>query len=419
MSENKQTKARWYGPKQLQIMVYTAIVMLISASVVGGNNNTVFPAIAELRGWDVAILNVVSGFAAMLAGIGVLFFSRLSKKVGPKVMICVTLLISAALLLVFGRTQNIIVFLAVVLVLGFLSAGYDKSGTMIWTNNWWPTKKGIVLGFTTMGIVAMNVVYVPMMPRLFGAVGIPMGMTIIAIILAIVGIVGLAFKNTPEEAGEYPDGDPIHATELGAQMDKMMKEYKSPFTFGKLCKDRNTWLISIGAGLAYMACMTFIASTIPTLLGFGYEFGFASGVFAVGGIFAFIGSFLFGAIDQKIGTKKTYYIYFICIIIAFIACLFMARSAAFVWLASIILFCAQGAGCNLLPSYVGTKYGRWDYSAAYQIMGTVFAVGGGAGIMLTGFFHNPYAMYTFDIVALVIGLIMIFASSDKFVGKPD
>ena len=416
MSEQKN-KARWYGPKQLQIMVYTAIVMLISASVVGGNNNTVFPAIAELRGWDVSILNVVSGFAAMLAGIGVLFFSRLTKKIGPKVMISVTLLISAALLLVFGRTQSIIVFLAVILVLGFLSAGYDKCGSMVWTANWWPTKKGIVLGFTTMGIVAMNVVYVPLMPKLFSAVGIPMGMTVIAIILAVVAIIGLALKNTPEEAGEYPDGDPAHATELGQAMAKEMKEYKSPFTFAKLAKDRNTWLISIGGMLAYMACMSFIASTIPTLLAYGYEYTFASAVFAVGGIFAFIGSFLFGLIDTKIGTKKAYVPYFICIIIAFILCLFMAKSAMAVWAASIILFCAQGAGCNLLPSYVATKYGRWDYAAAYQIMGTIFALGGGLGIMMTGFFHNPTTMYIFDIVILVIGFIMMLCSNDKFVGK--
>ena len=57
--ENKKT--RWYGPKQIEVMVYTAILMLIASGIAGGNNNTVFPIIAEARGWDISLLNVVSG----------------------------------------------------------------------------------------------------------------------------------------------------------------------------------------------------------------------------------------------------------------------------------------------------------------------------------------------------------------------
>lgn len=364
-------------------------------------------------------MNVVSGVGCMLAGVGVLVFARITKKFGPKMIICVTMLIAGILFIVFGRTTSFPLFLALILVIGFLSAAFDKCGAMTMTANWWPTKKGVVLGFTTMGIVAMNVVYVPIMPKLFEKFGIPNAITIIGVIVVIVALIALVLKDTPEEAGTYPDGDPIYATEEGAKVGQMMKDYKSPFTFGKVCKDRNTWLISIGAGVSYMACMSFIASTIPALLSMGYEFSFASAVFAVGGIFAFIGSFLFGVIDQKLGTKKAYIPYFICIIVAFLCCTQMGKGAGFVWVAAIILFCAQGAGCNLLPSYVATKYGRWDYTAGYQVIGTIFAIGGGAGVMITGFFGNIMTMYIFDIIVLIIGLICMIASNDKFIGKAD
>ena len=223
-------------------------------------------------------------------------------------------------------------------------------------------------------------------------------------------------KNTPEEAGTFPDGDPSYAA-AGAEIAKQMHEYKSPFTLKKVCADRNTWLIGIGSALAFMAVMSYIASAIPTMIGYGYAPGFATGIFAVGGIMGIIGSFLFGVIDQKMGTKKAFLIYFVCIIIGFIFTLLMPRGAVFCWLAGIIIFAAQGALCNLLPSYVATKYGRWDYPSGYRVIGTVFEIGAGVGVMMIGIFQNAAVMYTFDIVTLVIGFIFMIASSDKFIGK--
>ena len=56
-------KHSWHGPKQIGMMIYTAILFLIGTSIIGGNNNTVFPMFSEIRGWDVNIINVVSGLS--------------------------------------------------------------------------------------------------------------------------------------------------------------------------------------------------------------------------------------------------------------------------------------------------------------------------------------------------------------------
>ena len=412
-----EKKHSWHGPKQIHIMIYTAVVFLIGTSIIGGNNNTVFPMFADIRGWDINILNIVSGFACILKGIGILLFAKAVLRFGPKKLAGVTLLISAGLLLIFGTTTSLPIYLIVILLLGLLGGAYEKNGGMQLTANWWPTKKGIVLGITTMGIILMNILYVPQMPGLLGGLGLGGGMAVIAAIVAAVGVWSLvAIKDTPEEAGEYPDGDPTYAVN-GAEIAKMMREYKSPFTFKKLAKDKTTWLMAFASGFAFMAVMSYIASAIPVMLAYGYDFGFATTVFAVGGICGIIGSFLFGVIDQKVGTKKAFIIYFFCIIVGFIFVLLMPNGPIFCWLAGIIVFAAQGALCNLLPSYVATKYGRWDYTAAYRIIGTIFEIFAGVGVMMTGFFAVPSVMYTFDLVMLVIGLIMMIFTNDKFVGK--
>lgn len=413
--ENK--KSRWYGPKQIHVMLYTAVIFLIGTSIIGGNNNTVFPMFAEIRGWDINILNIVSGFACILKGIGILLFAGAVRKFGPKKLMAVSLLISAAFLVIFGFTTSLPLYLIMILLIGLLGGAYEKNGGMSLTANWWPTKKGVVLGITTIGIILMNIVYVPYMPQLLGSVGLGWGMTIIAIVLVVVAVWTLVgIKNTPEEAGEYPDGDPSYATS-GAEIAKQMREYKSPFKFSVLAKDSSTWLIAFGSGFAFMAVMSYIASAIPTMMAYGYEYPFAATIFAVGGICGICGSFLFGLIDQKIGTKKTFIIYFICIIIGFVCTLLMPKAAIFCWLAGIIIFAAQGALCNLLPSYVATKYGRWDYTAAYKVIGTIFEIFAGIGVMMTGFFPNPAVMYIVDLVLLAAGLVMMIFSNDKFVGK--
>ena len=360
-------KHSWHGPKQIGMMIYTAILFLIGTSIIGGNNNTVFPMFSEIRGWDVNVINVVSGLACIAKAIGVLVLARVVKKTGAKNLTTVTLILSALLLIVFGTTKSLPLFLIVILIIGFLGGGYE---------------------------------------------------TVIAVILIIVAIItAICVKNNPEEAGEYPDGDPTYAVN-GAEIAQMMKEYKSPFTIGKVLKDKNTWFIGLGSALAFLAVMSYIASAIPAMLAIGYAYTQASAIFAVGGIMGIVGSFIFGIIDQKIGTKKAFVAYFVFIIIGFVALLGMPKGLTFCWISGVVIFAAQGALCNLLPSYVASKYGRWDYTAGYQVIGTIFEIGAGIGVMMTGFFAgNIMGMYIFDIVVLVIGLIFMALSSDKFIGK--
>lgn len=418
---NKEIKmnpnSKWYGPKQIGTMLYTAVLFLIGTSIIGGNNNTVFPIFSEIRGWDLNAINAVSGIACIMKAVGVLVLAKAVQKIGPKMLSAVTLFLSAALLIVFGTTQSMPVFLVMILVIGFLGGGYEKNGGMTLTANWWPTKKGVVLGITTIGIILMNIVYVPMMPKLLGSLGLGGGMAVIAVILVVVGIITLLFvKNNPEEAGEYPDGDTSFSANAGEIL-RQMKAYKSPFTLGKVCSDKDTWLIGLGSAFAFLAVMSYIASAIPAMMSYGYDYSLATAVFAVGGIFGIIGSFIFGIIDQKIGTRKTFLIYFVFIIIGFVFNLFMSKASIFCWLSGIVIFAAQGALCNLLPSYVATKYGRWDYTMGYQVIGTIFEIGAGIGVMMTGFFTNFGVMYVVDLILLVLGLVMMAASNDKFIGK--
>ena len=110
-------KHSWHGPKQIGMMIYTAILFLIGTSIIGGNNNTVFPMFSEIRVWDVNVINVVSGLACIAKAIGVLVLARVVKKTGAKNLTTVTLILSALLLIVFGTTKSLPLFLIVILII--------------------------------------------------------------------------------------------------------------------------------------------------------------------------------------------------------------------------------------------------------------------------------------------------------------
>ena len=62
-----------------------------------------------------------------MKAIGVLALAGTVRKLGPKNLTAVTLFISAVLLVIFGTTKSLPVFLAVILVIGFLGGGTRKT----------------------------------------------------------------------------------------------------------------------------------------------------------------------------------------------------------------------------------------------------------------------------------------------------
>ena len=72
----------------------------------------------------------------------------------------------------------------------------------------------------------------------------------------------------------------------------------------------------------------------------------------------------------------------------------------------------------MIPTSIPIVPPAFERGAGYQVIRTIFEIGAGIGVMMTGFFAgNIMGMYIFDIVVLVIGLIFMALSSDKFIGK--
>jgi len=421
---NKRTdlKANWHGPIQLWIMFISGLLMLMGTSIAGCSTNTVLPFISEKYHWNYSFLAMMAGVGIFAAVAGGLFFGWLSERKGPKFVAIVSLILGAVFLVIYGNTSSLGLFVFCILVLGFASGGYKESASLVLITNWFPRKKGIVLGWVTMGIVLANIVYEPFIPRAFAKFGLGATEIALALFFVLVAIIiALFVKNLPEEMNEYPDGDPTGLEDLQATL-KAIREYRSPFTFRKMLTLKQTWQVGIGWGLMWMAAMSYVSQVVPSLLANGYEFNYAVSVLMFAGFCGLFGSWLFGFIDQKVGTKRASQIYVICAIIAFPFCLLNGYSPIIPWITSGFFVGCMGGICNLIPSMIGTLFGRWDYPAANRVIYPITNFLAGVGVFAGGFFSGTLgynALWIFCLIIDVISLIIITSTKPNMIGRKE
>ena len=118
--------------------------------------------------------------------------------------------------IIIGNAPNLAVYtIAMCFVVGgIMSAGYIAGGTLV--AQWFPKKKGVVMGYTTMGHNLASAFYVPLITFLVGRFGVGQGVMVPAFAAIILGILGFLFiRNTPQERGLNPDNvsDQVYKTE--------------------------------------------------------------------------------------------------------------------------------------------------------------------------------------------------------------
>ena len=145
----------------------------------------------------------------------------------------------------------------------------------------------------------------------------------------------------------------------------------------------------------------------------------------IAGVFSLVGSWLFGFIDQKKGTKKATLIYGIVFLLFVLILFFLAPlSKVFVCIGVFGMLGTAGGTPNLISSYVGTIWGRWDYSAVNKVVtpmvlfmtSSVFVIN---SLSLKLFENYNLAFVVAIVCTIAATFVSVFVLSDKYIGKRD
>ena len=400
-------------------ILYCLLMFFLYVGMINDGTNVLATAAAENCGVEMGTIITMNGYAGMIAVIGFIIAGQINKKIGPRLTSSIFLILAGVTYIGCGNATNVLVYTACMTLCatGMMAAGYVAGGTLV--ANWFPKKKGIVMGYTTMGHNFASAFYVAIMTGLVAAMGsMASASWVLGGAAVVLGIVGYIFmRNTPQERGINPDNvsDQVYAAEYHTA--KTVEEW----TTGKLLKTKETWLAAILTGL-FQVCSVGVMQQLVTrnIRDFGMTQAEALTLMTIVALIGVFGSWLIGVIDDKIGTKKTMQLFGVWYAVALVLnVLANGQVGVLFYLSVLMIGIGIGGSANFTTSLPTSIFGRHEFdkvnSVIFPIQGFVtawcFVVNG----VVTNVIGNLSVAYIiFAVSSIVVTICVTFVNEYRY-----
>jgi MFS transporter, OFA family, oxalate/formate antiporter len=411
-----------FGAKGWGIIIFAFFLFWMGSAWPVTALNVVIPKFSEIHGWGPAAMNNLSTIANWISLIGAAFFTWYCDRVGPKVVIFIGCILGAISLFLWGRSGSLTEFTLWQSMLHISGTAFCQIGLGALIANWFPTKKGLAMGFLTIGAVAQAMTIAKSQYFLIDRYSYEASFDVYAVAFIILAIACILFiKSNPEEAGAFPDNDRSMTRERVEKLRAEGEMYKktSPWTLEKLLMTRDTWLIGISTGILALFVVGVMSNFIPLCLSRGLSTDEAVALMIWTAPLAAVCSYLWGVVDRKIGTRKTTMIMFAWFIATIL--LALTPSKIIFYIAIVMVSSAMGGSNNLAISITSSVFGRYDFAKAWGVIYIMNVIVRAFGFSLVGGLAGITGNYTPSFIGLIvvsaIGLVLMFLVSEKLLGR--
>jgi len=411
-SEN--TKANF--SKGWGIVFYCMVMFffLIGFSIDG--LNIVAPAFSQKSGVEYADVLGISTYAGFIGLFAYIIVGKVNDAIGSRITSGVCLIGAGVSYIFWGYSESLFQYgIGLTLVTSFINgAAYIAGGSLV--TQWFPKKKGLVNGFTTMGHNMGSAFYVPLISFLIGGYGMSKGMSFTGIAAIIIGVLGLIFiRNTPQERGMLPDNVTKEVYEKEYFQGEI--EGEGTWTVSKLLRTKELWMVAVVIGVNQLVTTGVMSQMVIRNMSLGFTQKEAVGLMSVCAIVGVAGSYLFGWIDQKIGVKKAVLTFLILYSIALL--INVTDTVIGVYISVAMVGVAIGASANFMVSLPASVFGRHGFSKVYAVYFPIMSA-----ILMTNYVINAQAIrvtgslrgaYMVFIGLLVVNIVIIsFIDTRKY-----
>lgn len=368
---------------------------------------------AESIGMEGTALHAKLLDLAMWAGfIGVVAYfviGRICVKIGGRALSAVCLALAGASYIYYGTaTTTTSYFIGLTLVTVFINgAAYIGGGNLV--TQWFPKKKGLANGYTTMGHNLGSAFYVPLISFLIGAYGMAAGMRVTGIAAIVIAVIAyFIIRNTPQERGMYPDNVSKEVFESEYAAEESTGE--SRWTVGSLLKTKEMWIVSIIIGINQLVTTGVMSQMVPRNIELGFAPERAVWLMTVCAVVGVCGSYGFGWIDQKFGVKKAVIIFLVWYCCA-LAVNYILNSMLGGYICVAMVGVAIGAAANFMTSLPASVFGRHSFDIVYSIYFPIMEIVlmlnykiNSLALSMTGSLRGAYLVF---IVLLIVNIVLI------------
>lgn len=397
-----------FGKRGWFIVIFFGVMLFFNSSFTADGMNVMVPMLSAKNGWDPNAMMTYNGIAGWISVATAFILSGLVTKFGAKKIILVSLAVAALAFVGLAFFSSMAYWIIAIILINTFCNGMSFCGGSALIAKWFPKKKGLAMGWSTMGNNLASAIFIPVF-TVFAAGGIRMPFIGYFIIMAIMFVLGIAFiKNTPEELGLSPDNDPNSFDEL-MKSEEAQRQYKSPWTAGKLLRDREIWLMGLGYGLLFMATVGMVMQFVPRVIGLGFEEGTAVMFLSIAAVIGIVASYFWGVIDQKWGTKVASMLLALWFVVAILLNILPGNGTLYVSI--FMLGCALGGNTNFSTSMCSSLFGRYNFSRAFNVVFPITCVFRAAasvvlGVVLGATGNNFAAPYIVFMVGAAVALVL-------------
>jgi len=393
-----------FGFKGWWIIIFSGMNWYMYGGLVNSSMNTVVPIMSGKLGVDPGNLLSLSTPAGLIALVFCLIIGRVAAKKGIKAINGLLLILGAVAVFLWAISASVAHYTIALICMVCLMNGVQLIGGNMTVTNWFPKKKGIAIGWATIGLNISSATFVAILVGLtafFG--GLQYALWAMAVCLIALAVVNFTlFKNFPEEWNAFPDNNPNEKREE-------RREVRTGWTTGKVLKMRDTWFMGIGNGVYGMVTIGFVSTLVPTLIMRGFPPPQAILMMTVVSAFGAIGSYMTGFLDQKIGTQKAAVFYGLFVIVGII---FFFVPGPGIWVYMVMIGLSIGGSNNFPPSMTAQMFGRDGAAVAFPV---VFFIKGllcaspylilGQSLAMTGSYNTGWIIFA---VLVAVGALMFY-----------
>jgi OFA family oxalate/formate antiporter-like MFS transporter len=407
-----------FSKKELGVIIYVGLLFMISIAAADLLN--VSPKLfEEAYGWDANNLLIYSSIGGWVGVAATMIFGQWVAAKGVKLPTVVFLFAFAALYFLNGRVKSVAAYGVVVILLMAVCNCLNLVSTNTYMSNWFHRKKGIALGIAAMGIPACEALLVPLFAWIARACGgIGESFTVIAAITVAVALLALfVVKETPKDAGTWPDNDPLEATAPNASGEQ------STWTVSMLLRSRQMWLVSIVFGLFMINSSSTMTQFVPRVMAAGFTMAEGTLWLAISSVVGILGNYISGSLDQKFGTKATVVGFGVYLAIMQFLLAAAIDSKTGTMILAIMLAVFVGGVFNLLPSMIMQVFGPLEFASVNRVVTpVVVALRNVTFVLMAGVLGMTGGSYRVLSVVLgcmtIVAILLALSLSNRTIGAP-
>lgn len=402
--KKEKTSIGGFGRDGWGIIIYCAAMFWFYVGMVNDGSNITAPAFAAKTGIEYSVVLSMGTVAGIVGFLFFILFGQINIKLGAKTTSAICMFLAGIFYVGLGMSNNIVMYAICLCVItgAVMSGGYIAGGTLV--AKWFPKKKGIVMGYTTMGHNLASAFYVPMIAFLVNTMGIQKGVMVPSVLVMILGIIGLMMvRNTPEERSIYPDNvtKEVYESEYFAGN---VEDSTGGWTTKKLLSQKQLWLVAFTTGIYQLVTVGVMTQLVVRNMQLGFTQTQAISIMTFLAAIGVFGSWLFGVLDTKYGTKPTMYVFGIW----YAAALFfnVMETQYSIYISVFMIGMAIGGSANFTTSLPAAVFGRHGFekanSVVFPIQGIITSLNfllSGASIAVTGSLRGAYVVF--------IGIILV------------